>query len=261
MSTPGKPAHFIQDIVDADTASDKWSGRVHTRFPPEPNGYLHIGHAKSIILNYALAKANGGRFNLRFDDTNPAKEEQEYVDSIVEDVKWLGGDLDDRLFFASDYFEQMYRWAEQLVTTGKAFVCDLNAEEMTRSAAPSPAGHQQPVSRPRAPGEPRAAPPHEEGRVRPRQQDAAGEDRHGVGQHEPARPGDVPHRQGQPSPHRATTWCIYPVLRLGARARGQPRAHHPLHLHARVQEPPAALRLVPRRSWASTTRSRSSSPG
>ncbi len=122
--------NFIEEIVEADNASGKWKGRVHTRFPPEPNGYLHVGHAKSIVLNAGLARKYGGKFNLRFDDTNPAKEEQEYVDSIINDVKWLGGDFEDRLFYASDYFEQMYAWAEQLIEKGKAYVCDLNADEM-----------------------------------------------------------------------------------------------------------------------------------
>jgi glutaminyl-tRNA synthetase len=124
-------SHFIQEIVDADKASGKWGGRVQTRFPPEPNGYLHIGHAKSICLNYGLAKNNGGKFNLRFDDTNPAKEEQEYVDAIIADVKWLGADFGPKILFASDYFEQMYGWAVDLVKKGKAFVCDLTAEQMT----------------------------------------------------------------------------------------------------------------------------------
>ncbi|WP_428306283.1 glutamine--tRNA ligase/YqeY domain fusion protein [Lacipirellula sp.] len=122
--------NFIQQIIDADRAAGKNAGRVHTRFPPEPNGYLHIGHAKSICLNFGLAKEFGGKFNLRFDDTNPAKEEQEYVDSIVDDVRWLGGDWDDRMFFASDYFDQLYAWAVQLIEAGKAYVCDLTAEQM-----------------------------------------------------------------------------------------------------------------------------------
>ena len=126
-----KPRHFIQDIVDADLASNKWGGKVHTRFPPEPNGYLHLGHAKSIWLNSSLAKANGGKFNLRFDDTNPAKEDQEYVDSIVEDVRWMGADVGEKIYFASDYFEQMYAWAEKLVEAGKAYVCELTPEQMT----------------------------------------------------------------------------------------------------------------------------------
>ncbi|MGV3620604.1 MAG: glutamine--tRNA ligase/YqeY domain fusion protein [Archangium sp.] len=122
--------NFIEEIVEADNASGKWNGRVQTRFPPEPNGYLHVGHAKSICLNAGLARKYGGKFNLRFDDTNPAKEEQEYVDSIINDVKWLGGEFEDRLFYASDYFEQMYGWAEQLIEKGKAYVCDLNADQM-----------------------------------------------------------------------------------------------------------------------------------
>ncbi|MBL8939993.1 MAG: glutamine--tRNA ligase, partial [Archangium sp.] len=129
MSEP-RSLHFIEEIVEADKASNKWGGRVHTRFPPEPNGYLHIGHAKSIVLNSTLARRYGGKFNLRFDDTNPAKEEQEYVDSIIDDVKWLGGDFEDRLFYASDYFGRMYEWAEALVQKGKAYVCDLNADQM-----------------------------------------------------------------------------------------------------------------------------------
>jgi glutaminyl-tRNA synthetase len=122
--------NFIEEIIEADNASGKWKGRVHTRFPPEPNGYLHIGHAKSIVLNSGLARKYGGKFNLRFDDTNPEKEEQEYVDSIIADVKWLGGDFEDRLFYASDYFGQMYEWAETLIKKGVAYVCDLGPEQM-----------------------------------------------------------------------------------------------------------------------------------
>jgi glutaminyl-tRNA synthetase len=121
---------FIREIIDEDLRTNKYQGRVHTRFPPEPNGYLHIGHAKSIRLNYGIAKDYNGKFNLRFDDTNPEKEEQEYVDSIIEDVKWLGGDFEDRLFYASDYFEQMYQWAVDLIKKEKAYVCDLNGDEI-----------------------------------------------------------------------------------------------------------------------------------
>jgi len=124
---------FIREIINEDQKTSKYKGRVHTRFPPEPNGYLHIGHAKSICLNYGIAKAYGGKFNLRFDDTNPETEEQEYVDSIINDVKWLGGDFEDRLFFGSDYFEQMYQWALDLIKKGKAFVCDLNADQIRES--------------------------------------------------------------------------------------------------------------------------------
>ncbi len=121
---------FIRDLIDADNRSGRFGGRVHTRFPPEPNGYLHIGHAMSINLNYGIAREYGGKFNLRFDDTNPAKEEQEYVDSILADARWLGVDWEDRLFFASDYFDQLYAWAVQLIRAGKAYVCDLNADEI-----------------------------------------------------------------------------------------------------------------------------------
>src|SRR6478736_4325774 len=109
------PGNFIRDIIVEDLKTNKYGGRVHTRFPPEPNGYLHVGHAKSINLNFGLAAEFGGKCNLRFDDTNPSKEETEYVDSIIEDVRWLGGDWDDRLFYASDYFEQLYKWAIQLI--------------------------------------------------------------------------------------------------------------------------------------------------
>ena len=122
--------NFIQKIIDNDNASGKWDTRVHTRFPPEPNGYLHIGHAKSICLNFGLAEKNNGKCNLRFDDTNPVKEEEEFVQSIIEDVKWLGFDWEDRLFYASDYFNQMYEYAVQLIRDGRAFVCDQTADEI-----------------------------------------------------------------------------------------------------------------------------------
>lgn len=122
--------NFVENEIEKDRAKPTWGNRsLHTRFPPEPNGYLHIGHAKSICLNFGLAQRYGGKCNLRFDDTNPAKEEQEYVDSIMEDVRWLGFQWDG-LYYASDYFDQLYQWAEQLIAAGKAFVCDLNAEEM-----------------------------------------------------------------------------------------------------------------------------------
>ena len=121
--------NFIEQEIDKDLAEGVYN-HVQTRFPPEPNGYLHIGHAKSILLNYGLAKKYGGKFNLRFDDTNPTKEKTEFVESIIEDVKWLGADFEDRLFFASNYFEQMYECAVLLIKKGKAFVCDLTAEEI-----------------------------------------------------------------------------------------------------------------------------------
>ena len=122
--------NFIQTIISEDLAQGKNEGRVHTRFPPEPNGYLHIGHAKSICLNFGLALANQGITNLRFDDTNPSKEDVEYVDSIQEDVHWLGFDWQERRFYASDYFEKLYGYAVQLIKAGKAYVCDLSADEI-----------------------------------------------------------------------------------------------------------------------------------
>lgn len=139
-SNEQKSKNFIYEIIDEDLKTGKWNGIVHTRFPPEPNGYLHIGHAKSICLNYGIARDYKGKFNLRFDDTNPEKEEQEYVDSIIEDVKWLGGDFEDRILYGSDYFEQMYLWAVELINKGKAYVDDLNADEirMTRGTLTEP---------------------------------------------------------------------------------------------------------------------------
>jgi glutaminyl-tRNA synthetase len=129
-ASPAAPSNFVRDIVLDDLQTNKYGGRVHTRFPPEPNGYLHIGHAKSICLNFGLAQEFGGKTNLRFDDTNPEKEEQEYVDSIIDNEKWLGFDWEDRCFYASDYFQQLYDWALKMIREGKAYVCDLSAEEV-----------------------------------------------------------------------------------------------------------------------------------
>ncbi|HCL58099.1 MAG TPA: glutamine--tRNA ligase [Spirochaetia bacterium] len=126
----GSLNNFVHTMIDEDIKNNKYQGRVHTRFPPEPNGYLHIGHAKSICLNFGTAKKYGGLCNLRFDDTNPSKEETEFVDSIMEDVKWLGFDWDDRLFYASDYFEQLYQFAVKLIQKGKAYVCELSPEKV-----------------------------------------------------------------------------------------------------------------------------------
>ena len=125
-----KKDSFIKRIIDEDNNTGKWDGRVHTRFPPEPNGYLHIGHAKSICLNFGLALEYNGECNLRFDDTNPVKEEEEYVKSIIEDVSWLGFSWGDKPLFASDYFDQMYGFAIELIKVGKAYVCDLTPEEV-----------------------------------------------------------------------------------------------------------------------------------
>jgi glutaminyl-tRNA synthetase len=127
---PKTKSNFIRSIIDEHNANGRFDGRVHTRFPPEPNGFLHIGHAKSICLNFGIAEDYGGLCNLRFDDTNPAKEEQEYIDAIVEDVKWLGFDWGDRLYHASDYFQQLYDMAVRLILDGKAYVDELSADEI-----------------------------------------------------------------------------------------------------------------------------------
>ena len=129
-TTDATPSHFIRNIIAEDLKANKNEGRVHTRFPPEPNGYLHIGHAKAICINFGLAAEFGGLCNLRFDDTNPGKEDVEYVESIKSDVRWLGFDWGDREYYASDYFERLYQYAVQLVRSGKAYVCDLSAAEI-----------------------------------------------------------------------------------------------------------------------------------
>jgi len=130
MTDPTLPANFIQTLISEDLKANKNEGRVHTRFPPEPNGYLHIGHAKAICIDFGIAKRFDGFCNLRFDDTNPAKEETEYVESIMNDVRWLGFDWEERLFFASDYFDRLYGFAEELIKNGKAYVCDLSIDEV-----------------------------------------------------------------------------------------------------------------------------------
>src|SRR5689334_9104297 len=140
-----RPSNFVRDIILDDLKTNKYEGRVQTRFPPEPNGYLHIGHAKSICLNFGLADEFKGKTNLRFDDTNPTKEETEYVDSIMEDVKWLGFDWENRLFYASDYFQQLYDWAVQLIKSGKAYVCDLTADQIREyRGTPTEPGKESP---------------------------------------------------------------------------------------------------------------------
>jgi glutaminyl-tRNA synthetase len=141
---PARSLNFIEEIIEEHNRSSRFGGRVHTRFPPEPNGYLHLGHAKSICLNFGLAQKYGGKFNLRYDDTNPTKEEQEYVDSIREDVRWLGGDWEDREFYASNYFDQLYEWAEQLIKAGKAYVCDLTSEQITEYRGGLKGGKESP---------------------------------------------------------------------------------------------------------------------
>jgi len=147
MSAPdsNESRHFIRQIIDEDMRTSKWNGRVHTRFPPEPNGYLHIGHAKSICLNFGIAEEYDGLTNLRFDDTNPEKEDTEYVDAIKGDIRWLGFNWEDRLYFASDYFEPLCQWAEQLINSGDAYVCSLSLEEIRAGrGTPAEAGTDSP---------------------------------------------------------------------------------------------------------------------
>ena len=201
---------FIRDIVQADLDAGRHT-TVVTRFPPEPNGYLHIGHAKSICLNFGIAEEFGGRCHLRFDDTNPAKEEQEYIDAIERDVRWLGFDWGKHLYHASDYFEQLYDWAEHLIRAGKAYVDDQTPGRDARQPRHADRARQeQPVPRPQRRGEPRPVPPHAGRRVPQRRPRAARQDRHGVGQHQPARSRALPHPARRRIRAPATPGRIYP---------------------------------------------------
>ncbi len=238
-------ADFIREIVAADLEAGRHQ-TVVTRFPPEPNGYLHIGHAKSICLNFGIAREFGGRCHLRFDDTNPTKEEQEYIDAIQADVRWLGFDWGEHLYHASDYFEQLYEWAVHLIANGQGVrrrPLGRRDPRAPRHAHRARAG--QPVPQPLGRGEPRPLPPDAQGRVPGRRARAAGEDRHGVGQHQPARPGALPDPPRDAPPHRRRVVHL-PDLRLRPRPVRRDRGHHALDLHARVRGPPAALRLVHR---------------
>ena len=217
---------FIRDIVAADLAAGRHKTIV-TRFPPEPNGYLHIGHAKSICLNFGIAQEFGGRCHLRFDDTNPTKEEQEYIDAIKRDVRWLGFDWGEHLYHASDYFEQLYAWAEHLIRAGKAYVDDQSPGRDARHPRhPDRARPQQPVPRPLGRGEPRPVPPHAGRRVPQRRAGAARQDRHGVRQHQPARPGALPHppraRIRAPAPRGASIRATTSPTASRTRSRASP---------------------------------------
>ena len=196
---------FIRDIVRADLDAGRHKAIV-TRFPPEPNGYLHIGHAKSICLNFGVAQEFGGRCNLRFDDTNPTKEEQEYIDAIERDVRWLGFDWGKHLYHASDYFEQLYDWAEHLIRAGKAYVDDQSQDEMRASRGTLTEPGKNSPFRDRARGrEPGPVPPHARRRVPQRRPRAARQDRHGLGQHQPARSRALPHPARRRTRARART--------------------------------------------------------
>ena len=238
---------FIRDIVQADLASRKHS-LIVTRFPPEPNGYLHIGHAKSIALNFGIAQEFGGRCHLRFDDTNPTKEEQEYIDSIQADVRWLGFDWGENLFFASDYFERLYDWAEGLIKAGLAYVDDQSQEEIrvNRGTLTEP-GKNSPFRERAGRRKPRPVPPHEGRRIPERRARAAGQDRHGRRQHQPARSRALSHPACASSAHRRQLVHLS-ELRLRPWPVGRHRGHHAFDLHAGIRGSPAALRVASRQA-------------
>ena len=231
---------FIRDIVQADLDSAN-TRQIVTRFPPEPNGYLHIGHAKSIALNFGIAQEFAGRCHLRFDDTNPTKEEQEYIDSIQADVHWLGYDWGTDLFYASDYFERLYDWAEGLISAGHAYVDDQSQEEIrvSRGTLTEP-GKNSPFRDRSGGGKSRPVPPHEGRRVSERRARAARQDRHGrPATSTCATPCSIASCT-PPSAHRQQMVDLS-ELRLRPRPVGRDRRHHAFDLHAGIRGPPAAL--------------------
>ena len=196
-NTKEKAANFLEEIIQESIA--KGDTRVQTRFPPEPNGYLHIGHAKSICINFGLAKKYGGKCNLRFDDTNPVKEDVEYVDSIKRDIRWLGFDWALERY-ASDYFDQLYDWAVVLIKKGLAYVDDQTQEEirLTRGTVSEPGKESPWRNRSVEENLDRAV---EKGRVRRRREGVASQNRHGAPEHAVPRPDHVPHPARRASPH------------------------------------------------------------
>ena len=238
-----RPSNFIRDIILEDLKTNKFGGRVQTRFPPEPNGYLHIGHAKSICLNFGLAAEFGGKTNLRFDDTNPEKEEQEYVDSILTDVRWLGFDWEDRLFYASDYFDQLHAWAVQLINVGKAYVCDLSAEEvrqyrgtLNEPGKESPYRNRSVEDNLALFGKMRAGEFPDGSRTLRAKIDMASPN---LNMRDP-----VMYRILHAEHHRTgEKWCIYPMYDF-ARTIRLHREDHAFHLHARIRRSPPAVQLV-----------------
>ena len=244
-TSPGEGGDFIRDIVVQDLKSGKNGGRVHTRFPPEPNGYLHIGHAKSICLNFGIASEFGGLCNLRFDDTNPTKEEVEYVESIEQDVRWLGFDWADRLYYASDYFDRLYQFAVQLIRDGKAYVDDLTAEQIReyRGTLKEPGRNSPYRDRPVAENldlfeRMRRGEFPEGSRVLRARIDMASAN---INLRDP-----TIYRIRFASHHRTGGQVVHlPDVRLHPLPLGFPGGHHPLHLHPGVREQPPAVRLVP----------------
>ena len=230
-------------MVAEDAATNRFGRPIATRFPPEPNGFPHIGHVKSICLNFGIAQEFGGRCNLRFDDTNPFTEDIKYVEAIKRDVEWLGFEWDAELY-ASDYFEQLYEIAEDLVKRGKAYVDSQTEEEIRENRGTvTDAGNARPVSRSLARGEPRPAAPHEGGRVPRRRARAAREDRPRAPEHDHARSAAAadPPRAALPARRRVVPLS---AVRLRARAVRRDRRDHALALHARVQGQPRHLRLA-----------------
>ena len=191
---PKKANNFIRNMIEEDVRNGKHGGRVVTRFPPEPNGYLHIGHAKSICLNFGVAEEFGGQCNLRFDDTNPEKENQEYIDAITRDVEWLGYHWAGDIHYASDYFDVLYDFAVELIRKGKAYVCALNAEEMTeyRGTLTEP-GRNSPYRDRSVEENLDLFHPHAQWRVCQWRTGVTRQDRHGVAQYEPARSDSLPY--------------------------------------------------------------------
>ena len=242
------PLDFIRAAVEEHNRTGRFGGRVCTRFPPEPNGYLHIGHAKAIGIDFGIAQEYGGQCNLRFDDTNPVKEETEFVDAIMESIRWLGWDWGDRLFFASDYFQQLYEWAQVLIRKGKAYVCDLTAEQVReyRGTLTEP-GTNSPWRDRSVAGEPRPVRADEERRVPRRRAHAARQDRYGAPELQHARPGHVPHPPRRAPPHRQHVVHLSDV-RLGARAERLDRGRHPLAVRSGLRGSSAAVRVVLQRA-------------
>ncbi len=245
LSDSNQSVDFIRAAVMDDLKAGRYT-RVHTRFPPEPNGYLHIGHAKAICIDFGIAAEFGGQCNLRFDDTNPVKEDVEYVESIQQDIRWLGFDWEDRLYYASDYFGQLYEYAVMLIRKGKAYVCDLSADEIRdyRGTLTEP-GKESPYRNRTVDENLDLFARMRAGRISGRLAHPARQNRHGLRQHQSARPGDVPHHPCRASPHGRRVVHLSDV-RLRPWPVGLHRGHHPLVVLAGVRRPSAAVQLVSR---------------
>ncbi len=221
--------NFIHDFIDEDIAQGgQYQGMtVHTRFPPEPNGYLHIGHCKALTIDFGTAEKYGGLCNLRMDDTNPTKEDAEYVDAIQEDIHWLGFDWGDRFYYASDYFEKMYEYAVELIQKGLAYVCQLTPEEFKENRGDYRRTRPLPLPGPAHRGVPGPLPRMRAGEFPDGLHDPAGQDRPGQRQLQHARPGDLPH-QPRPPPPPGGQVVHLPHVRLRPPPRGRAGGHHPL---------------------------------